>query len=87
VDINGEDFENSLHYHCELYCDGPSPQIYTAVLGRKYRALTAIAGVVDTATRGTSAKFEIDVGVPPTFRTVDLIGSRLEWRMGNAGAA
>jgi hypothetical protein len=31
--------------------------------------------------------FRSKPGVPPTFRTVDLIGSGLEWRMGYAGTA
>lgn len=56
-----EHLENSLYYRCELYCNGSSAATYTAVLGRKYRTLAAVAGVVDTAARGTSTKFEIDV--------------------------
>lgn len=61
VDINGTHYENSLYYHCELYCDGPSPQTYEVDLGRRFARFEAVAGAVDTAAAGVAAKVEIDV--------------------------
>jgi hypothetical protein len=61
VDINGERYQNSLHYHCELYCDGPSPATYEVDLGRRFARFETVAGVVDTAAGDANAKFEIDV--------------------------
>jgi hypothetical protein len=61
VDINGERYQNSLHYHCELYCDGPSPATYEVDLGRRFARFEAVAGVVDTAAGDAGATFEIDV--------------------------
>lgn len=61
VDIDGQHYENSLRYSCELFCNGPSPAAYDVDLGRRFSRFTAVAGVVDTAASGSADKFEIDV--------------------------
>jgi hypothetical protein len=61
VDIDGQHYENSLRYSCDLFCNGPSPATYDVDLGRRYSRFTAVAGVVDTAASGSTDKFEIDV--------------------------
>ncbi|MFI7679386.1 NPCBM/NEW2 domain-containing protein [Actinophytocola sp. NPDC049390] len=60
VTIQGDTYENSLHYHCSLYCNGDSPATFEVDLGGKYSMFTAFAGITASGADAPT-KIEIDV--------------------------